>query len=148
MGSARNVFFAVKAACAAIVFCCTVYVVFLVGPVLETRYHPVVSKLRILSLDTDTSGMSTLQAEFRKLRDCEYLGIAWFVRDAAGSFERVPVILQRRPGDLSSPNRPTGTQRAGPWLVAIPPDTLRNLSFAVLTHKCHLFWVTTTEFFP
>lgn len=140
---------AFKAFCATVIFFALSFSVYMVGPAIETRYFPAVSKLRILSLEPDgPSGMSRIQAEFTKLRNCEYLGIAWFLRDEIGGFERVPIILQRRPGDLSSPNRPTGVQRAGPWLVALKPDILKHQSFALLSHKCHPFWITTTEFYP
>lgn len=145
---ARFLYAAAVGFCAAVIFVSTLYVVFLVGPAIETRLAPVVSKLRVLSLTQDENGMSIVDAEFTKLRDCEYVGISWFVGQPDGNFERVPVILMRRDGDTSSPNRPTGTQRAGPWIIGVPPAELRNNSFARLAHRCHPFWLTTTDFYP
>jgi hypothetical protein len=59
--------------CGAIMFCSTVYVVFIVGPTLEMRYAPAVPKLRILDLVPDDAGNSLVQAEFTKSRgECEY----------------------------------------------------------------------------
>lgn len=134
--------------CAAVTFFMTTYTIWTVGPALETRFAPVVSKLTILSLDDDAEGEAVLSVAFTKLRDCEYLGIAWYEGNPAGGFTRVPVILQRRDGDTSSPNRPVGTQRAGPWIIGMPAADVRGNSFARLSHRCHPFWVTTTDFWP
>jgi hypothetical protein len=138
----------VKAFCAAVVFAATLFTILTVAPALETRFAPVVSKLRITKVLSDGEGNSIVYAEFTKLRSCEYIGLAWFHGDPRGDFERVPVILLRKDGDNSSPNRPLGTQKAGPWIVSIPPDELRHNSFARLSHHCVPFWVTTTDFWP
>ena len=121
---------------------------FNMGPYLETRFWPPVSKLNVLSLTPGDDNTSVLDAEFTKRRDCEYLGISWFKALPDGKFERVPVILLRKDGDTSSPNRPVGTQRAGPWIIGVPPAELRTSSFARLSHRCHPFWLTTTDFYP
>jgi hypothetical protein len=140
---------AIKVSCATIAFVATAFTIYTVGPALETRFWPAVSKLQILSLETDDSGQAVVMTEFTKLRgECEYVGIAWFKGRPDGNFERVPVILQRRDGDTSSPNRPPGTQRAGPWIIGMTPAELRTGSFAKLTHRCHPLWVTTTDFWP
>lgn len=147
-GLASWVVLCVKAFCATVIFFATVFSVYTVGPAIETRFWPAVSKLLIVNLSEDDHGNSVVMAQFTKIRDCEYLGIAWFRGMPEGGFERVPVTLLRKPGDTSSPNRPTGTQKAGPWIVAMSPDQLRVNSFARLTHRCHPFWITTTEFWP
>ena len=138
----------IKAFCAAVIFCATLATVWTVGPAVETRFWPAVSKLTIIAMHENDEGMAVLDAQFNKFRDCEYLGIAWFLRQDDGSFERVPVILQRREGDTSSPNRPTGTQRAGPWIIGMSTADLTSRSFARLSHRCNPFWVTTTDFYP
>ncbi|WP_438752078.1 hypothetical protein [Pararhizobium sp. O133] len=137
-----------KIVCSVIIFFALAFTLFAVGPVLETRYWPVVSKLQILSIDATADGQTRIDAAFRKLRDCEYLGLSWFVGDRPNEFERVAVQLMRQAGDTSSPDRPVGYQRAGPWIVGLSPDDLKGRSFARLTHRCHPFWPTTTEFFP
>jgi hypothetical protein len=125
-----------------------VFTLFTVGPSLETRWFPVVSKLEVLSIEPYGEGQSLIRAAFQKKRDCEYIGAAWFVGDRATEFERVSLVLMRSEGDTSSPNRPLGYQRAGPWIVGVPPYELRNRSFATLTHRCHPFWNSVTNFFP
>lgn len=121
---------------------------FTIGPSLETRYFPAVSKLQILSIEPVGDHSTLIRAAFEKRRDCEYIGITWFVGDRASEFERVSVLLKRADGDTSSPNRPLGYQRAGPWVIGLPPGDLINRSFAQLHHRCHPFWTTATDFFP
>ena len=103
------------AGCMALTFFATLYAIWIVGPPLETRFWPVVSKLQIISMEPAPDGFTKIRAGFNKLRDCEYVGIAWFVGDRSISFERVVVALNRDPKDTGSPNRPLGYQRAGPW---------------------------------
>jgi hypothetical protein len=134
--------------CAAIAFFATLYTIWLVGPSIETRFRPVVSKLQILSMEPTADGRTKIKAGFTKLRDCEFVGIAWFVGDRPRDFERVSVVLQRDPADNGSPDRPLGYQRAGPWIIGMPPADLKSNSFARLSHRCHAFWTTITEFYP
>ncbi len=139
----------VRIVCAFITFVALVFTLYRIGPYLETQYLPVVSKLEILSAVPRNGGMQTeLRAAFRKTRDCEYIGLAWFVGDRQTQFDRVSIILMRDQGDTSSPSRPLGYQKAGPWLLSIPPDDVKKRSFAQLFHRCHPFWMTVTEFYP
>ena len=141
--------FVVKAISAAIIFASALFAIFIVGPAVETRWFPVVSKLRVTKvLAGDEPGTSVVYAEFTKLRNCEYVGISWFRGVPDGEFERVPVILLRKDGDTSSPNRPLCVQKSGPWVVGVPPEELRQNSFARLSHKCFPFWTSTTDFWP
>lgn len=135
--------------CAAVIFASVLYVIWAVGPAIETRFAPVVGKLQILSIEPgQMEGTTEIHAAFQKLRECEYLGISWFHGTKEGGFERVPITLLRQEGDTSSPNRPVGFQKAGPWIIGIPPDELTGNSFAQLRHQCWPFWVTTTDFYP
>jgi hypothetical protein len=138
---------AFKVFCGAVIVIATIFTVFLVGPAVETRYFPVVDKLIIDRMEWQGPSVTRIWATFRKLRECEYVGISWFsgTRD---DFERVPVILHREKGDTSSPNRPVGYQHAGPWDIGVPIYDIPTKSFARLSHRCHGFWTTTTEFYP
>lgn len=137
-----------KAISSAIVFLMTLYIIFTAGPAIETRYFPPVSKLTIMSMTATPDGRTLITAKFTKYRACEYLGIAWYRRDPSGGFERVAVELKRAPYDQSDPNRPVGTQIAGPWVISIPIDEIVGNSFAELFHRCHPMWDTRTEFYP
>ncbi|NEH72253.1 hypothetical protein [Rhizobium leguminosarum] len=141
-------FLLVKLICGTIIFFASIFTVFAVGPAIETRYLPAVSKLTITSIEETSDGRTRIRVAFRKLRDCEYIGITWFVGSRPDSFERVSVVLMRDQNDTSSPNRPIGYQTAGPWIIGVPPEDLKNHSFAQLVHRCHPFWPTVTDFFP
>lgn len=139
---------AVKAFSSAVIFFSTLLTIYTVGPDIETRFFPVVGKLVIERMDKVDEKTTTIDAYFNKLRNCDYLGIAWYRGQRDSGFERVPLILLRATGDDSSPNRPVGAQRSGPWVVTIPIDEVKTNSFVELKHQCHPFWVTTTEFYP
>jgi len=145
----RLMFAVMQALLIVITFVSSIVIVFTAGPTIETRFFPVTSKLLIERMVSDGPDKTNVYAAFEKLRDCEYLGIAWYrgSLDQRG-FERVPLILLRQEGDNSSPNRPVGFQRSGPWVVSIPLEEIKTNSFVRLSHKCHPFWVTTTEFYP
>lgn len=139
---------AFKALCACVVAICVMFTVFAVGPAIEQRFFPVVSKLHILDVRELKDGRTEIHAAFKKIRDCEYLGITWFVGDRKKEFERVPIILLRPDGDTSSPNRPVGYQKAGPWIIGASAKDFRERSFSELHHRCHSLWVSTTRFYP
>ena len=127
---------------------CTVYAVLLLAPWLETKYWPVVSKMQIDQMYSEGLDKTRVMASFTKLRNCDYLGIAWYRGSREFGFMRVPLELMRQPNDVSSPNRPLGRQNSGPWIVSIPATEIYGNSFVELYHQCTPFWVTRTEFFP
>lgn len=143
-----TVYWVVQVICATIIGLCTVGAFYSVGPALETTYWPVVSKMQIVHMEPAEEGWVKMRVSFTKLRDCEYVGLAWFKGTRPDDFERVAVMLQRDPSDTGSPTRPLGTQRAGPWRVAVTPEEFKYKSFAQLWHRCHPFWTTVTEFYP
>lgn len=138
----------IKAVCAAIIFVATVQTLLIVAPAIETRWFPPVSKLTILDMRETEDGRTAIDAYFTKLRQCEYVGISWYAGKPEGPFERVPVVLLRAEDDTSSPNRPVGSQRAGPWIVSLAPEEVQNNSFVRLSHRCGWPWLTTTDFYP
>jgi hypothetical protein len=144
----RMVMAGVRAVLSAILLISLLMLAYLAGPYLETRFAPVVSKLTIVRLEAVSPTQTKVWAAFTKLRQCDYLGISWYHREFDHSFVRVPVQLLREPGDVSSPNRPVGTQQAGPWIIDIPIEHLRSESFVELQHSCHPGWTTVTEFYP
>lgn len=79
-------FVAIKPICGFVMLISAVFTVYTVGPSLETRMWPVVAKLQILSVKSRTDGRTEIRAAFRKLRGCEYLGIAWYVGDRPNDF--------------------------------------------------------------
>lgn len=120
----------------------------LIAPYVETRYFPVVGKMQIEAMESQGPDKTRVWASFTKLRNCDYIGIAWFHGRRDTGFIRVPLTLLRPPGDVSSPNRPLGTQNTGPWIVDIPEKDITENSFVELYHHCTPFWVSRTEFYP
>lgn len=143
--------FSVKVFCAVIVMVATLWTVWAVGPSVERNWRPVVGKLEILSAVEVEPGVTEIQAQFRKIRDCEYLNVAWYVGDPNGDFRQVRVQTIVDPemlNEIASPTRPVGTNTAGPWRIAMSLDDLQHNAFAILSHQCHPFWVTRTNFYP
>ncbi len=146
-GKSRFWFRAALSCMYAIIFASTLMIIYTAGPWLETRFWPVVSKLTILQTEMTGPAQTKIWAYFTKMRACDYIGIAWYQIEGDDVI-RVPLQLLREPGDLSSPNRPIGSTKAGPWIVDIPRDLVKSKSYVELQHRCHPFWVTTTEFYP
>lgn len=131
-----------------ITVCVLLVTFFVTFPQLETRYFPVVTKLQIDLIEPAAEGRSAVYVSFAKLRGCEYIGMAWFEQTSSVDKDRVTLELYRAPGDITTPSRPVGRQSSGPWVVDIPPDRLRADSIVEVTHRCHPFWSTVTQFYP
>lgn len=147
----KLVFSGVIAFCAAAIFVSVMWTVWAIGPSVERAWRPVVGKLEILSRVEIEPGITEINARFRKIRDCEYVSVAWYVGNPNSDFRQVRVQTIVDPEQLQeaqAPTRPLGTSIAGPWRVAMTADDLDNNSFAILTHRCHPFWMTTTNFYP
>jgi len=119
------------------------------GPELETRWAPVVAKMEIVTAVAFPNGRSEIYVRFNKLRNCKYLGMAWYAgeRNVPG-FRRVPFVLVPQTGEKPNPTRPVGDQIAGPWIVDMPITELKGNSFVELFHECHVLWQSRTEFYP
>lgn len=114
--------------------------IFSVGPHLETRFFPVVVGTSLQNQERVEGGVSFF-VRFTKVRQCEFLGLAWYVGQV-----RVPVNFA--PTATNSPRtRPPGPQYTGPWLVATHEDTVSG-NIAHAYHRCHPLWVTISEFYP
>jgi len=148
---AKFAFSGVIAFCAMIGIFSAIWIVWSVGPSVERSWQPVVGKLQVLDAIEIEPGVTEIHARFRKIRDCNYLSVAWYVGNPNSEFRQVRVQTMTDDAsinDIPSPNRPLGWQSAGPWRIAMSLNDFENNSFAILTHQCHPFWVTTTNFYP
>lgn len=127
---------------------CTLYIAFLVGPVLETKLFPVLDPLQIDRVEYKDEDNAYVYASFNKRRACEYVGTAWYKGLRSGEFDRVLMITIRQEGDNSSPTRPQGRQHAGPWLIGMNAKDVVRYSFVDIFHRCHPFWITRTNWYP
>ena len=116
-----------------------------VGSAYEGRLFPVVAKLEIISIAQAEGDQSSIFVRFKKRRDCKYLGISWYNKTGE-TLRRVTVDL--KPNRGSDATRPVGQHVAGPWVVDMPPENIRERSYVVLTHQCHPLYITTTIIYP
>lgn len=139
---------AIKSFVVTVVALCVSLMFFIVGPLTESRYYPVVAKLEIMDIVDIGDNKSDVSVYFIKLRDCDYLGLVWNRLEPNGALERVDIAAKRTPGLASSLNRSTGPTIAGPWEVDMPHTQVRDLSVVEVFHRCHPFWTTRTPFYP
>lgn len=146
----RLVYRAVIGFCAAVVFICTLWTAFSIGPAVERSRFPVTGKLEITSAEEIEPGVVELHALYRKIRDCEYVSAGWYVGSPNGDYREVRVqnIVDTDQLRVANASRPVGTSVIGPWRVAMSLADLKNNAFAIITHRCHPFWLTTTNFYP
>ncbi len=110
----------------------------------EGHVLPVVVNVEIEEVLTNEEGVF-INVRFDKVRSCEFIGISWY--DQLGQ----RVIIDFDPdgvrNSLSTPSsRPVrDNQVTGPWqLVGL---TSLEESIAIVSHRCHPFWTTFTNFF-
>ncbi len=109
-----------------------------IGPWLESRLFPVVRETRISDTYDSDDGISFFVA-FRKVRQCEFLGLVWYEHG-------MRLVVDFEPySDQAPRSRPTGEQFTGPWLVR-GLQRLKNSS-AYAYHRCHPLWVTISNFY-
>jgi len=121
-------------------------VFFTIGPIIEQRLNPVISKAEILDVKPMDGG-SLIWVHFEKYRECEFSGVSWHILKESGDLERVAFKL-RPDKDESSSTRPKGRQSAGPWWIDIPPEDVREKSVVYLYYRCHPLWQTVAKFYP
>lgn len=112
---------------------------FSVGPEIETRFFPVVENVQVENVTKVEEGVA-FYVSFRKIRQCEFVGVAWYMGP-----ERVGVEFA--PGhNLYPKTRPVGDQYAGPWMVRNIQSLEETRAFSV--HRCHPLWETVSPFYP
>ncbi|MEB8388633.1 hypothetical protein OO012_15505 [Rhodobacteraceae bacterium KMM 6894] len=113
-------------------------VVFGAGPWIESRLFPVSRNTSIANVENSRIGTSFF-VNFRKLRQCEFLGLVWYEGP-------VRLVVDFAPDAEDAPkSRPVGDQYAGPWLVQGLHALGGSRAFAY--HRCHPLWVTITTFY-
>jgi hypothetical protein len=111
----------------------------------EGQWLPVVTNVETVALDYVAEGI-LVDVEFDKVRQCEFIGISWY-----DSFrERVPIVFNPEPERPETTDLPRSRpvmedQRAGPWLL-LGIDTLDG-SIAIVSHRCHPYWITYSMFY-
>lgn len=76
-----------------------------------------------------------------RLRDCSFDQLVWFLGDDDHS-ARADLVFEE-----GTKVRGDGTFSFGPWVVQLTPEQLQDRSYAVVYHRCHIFWLTETRFY-
>lgn len=134
-----------------VLFVAGLYLVVRLGPLTETAWFPVISKLSILSINAGDNPNTTLvDLKYQKFRTCEYLGLSWYYVDLKGS--EMPVAVDTTPNTSDASGKVLVTRAPGSyeghWLVSIPPDQLIGRSHVQIAYRCHPLWVTIAELYP
>lgn len=140
--------FFVKVMITIVMVLCLVYIVFIQGPKLETMFNPVIERIKIVKVEPITTRQAYVWVQFRKVRDCEYIGISWYRGSRTGLFERVAIAMIRDINDLSPPTASVGLRSSGPWRVSISAVEVAGNSFVDIYHRCHFMWITKSEIYP
>lgn len=119
---------------------------FTLGPKLEARFFPVYDKFEILKIKETDDGGTEVQFRYAKLRDCEPVGITWFVGDPGGAYRQIDLVSARPP--LTRVNKPLGENVSPPYKVDVAPAVLINRGFANIYNNCHPFWRTQSAIYP
>ncbi|KIT17285.1 hypothetical protein [Jannaschia aquimarina] len=113
--------------------------VFALGPKVERAFFPVVEGAELLAPER-LGPDYRFRLRFRKLRQCEFLGLSWFDGERRLTLEPERV-------DRSLPDGrtlPTGDRQVGPFRVRERDGLTGTRAFTL--HRCHPLWVTITDF--
>ncbi len=115
------------------------------GPMLETRFYPVFSKFKIISIvDIPGEDAATLSIEGYKLRDCIPQGYAWYSGDFGTYLRQLNVAGNAR---NQAPMIPLGKFYSTFKVEGLRESTAPKL-YAETFSRCWPFWVTRSVVYP
>lgn len=121
--------------------------VFVIGPWIETKWFPVYSKFKIISVERISDTQSKIIFRFDKKRQCEPQGFAWYFGEPGGAFRQLQVFIDR-PKGMTAAIRPLGVQTTDPYVIDASVEDIANATFAEIYNRCHPFWLTRSEIYP
>lgn len=119
--------------------------IWVMGPVIETRWFPVYSKFKLVNVETNSHGGSIVTVEAYKFRDCLPQGYAWYNGDFGNNVRQLTVQSRRQLN--VSPSLPLGKFTSA-FEVDIQPIEIASGISAETFSRCHPFWTTRTIVFP
>ena len=105
---------------------------------LEGQLLPVTSKVTIIADEAAPGGGRNIRFSYVKHRACEIVGTSLRIGEQEVGFE--PAVNDNMPR-----TRLPGQQVSRLWHVSADDLTGVELWF---THRCHIFWLTSTQVFP
>lgn len=116
------------------------------GPKIEGRFFPVVTKFEFTKITKNSDGSTTVEGVLIKSRDCDPVVDSItvfsedFINDGTHPSKQIDLI-----GGVVV--RTQGSQYFGPWTL-IPPEPPLGPSFVIhMKHDCHIFWNIDTVLF-
>ena len=117
------------------------------APWLETRWMPVYSKFKVISIERVSDTQSRVVFRFEKLRQCEPQGSAWLFGEPGAAFRQLRITIER-PHGIDSIIRPVGVHVSNPYLMDTSVEQIASATFAEIYSRCHPFWLTRSEIYP
>lgn len=114
-----------------------------VGPKIEGRLNPVVVSTELTRIIPESENTSKIYGTATKLRECSYLKTEWYYGKPGEQSVLVPVTINE-PAKI----RYDGKFAFGPWVLELSHDHVRDESYALVYHQCHILWPTITRFWP
>lgn len=119
--------------------------VYSIGPTLETRWFPVYSKFKIVTIESKDSGI-VATFEYVKRRNCDPQGYAWYNGDLSTGFKQLNVRSTRTEAGQS---RPLGQHVTTPMFIdGVTLTDMANQVVAELYSRCHPLWLTRSVVYP
>ena len=112
-----------------------------VGGQIEGRLWPVTTPGTLTHVVPVGETRSRIWGASERLRECAFDHIVWYW-GIPFKHARADLILEE-----ATKVRGDGAFTFGPWLVQLTPTQLTERSYAIVYHRCHLFWLTETRFF-
>lgn len=145
--STRRMLQTAIAACAVIGAIFLLLIIVAILPALETKAAPVVKGFRVDKADWLDRFRLQVFVRFDKRRPCKFVEQNWYaVHPVAGVevLERIRVVYADRLDDEPTWSRPTGENRAGPWILHVSTtETPRYRT--LIRHDCGMPWETETK---
>ena len=106
--------------------------------------NPVVGLLEITDIRRHPTEPESVMiaGNAEKFRNCDWLGIEWFVGKVDGRSASVPARFDDKPQV-----RATGVMHWSELVVSLPEDVVCNSSYAFVVHNCHPLWLTRSLFY-
>lgn len=136
-----------KAAVGTLTFCALIGVAFLIGPVIEYKFMPVVTNVSVHFLGkAEHESLAKIAVSANKVRHCKLDEIEARTTLPSGENVRASIYFKdpatgKYVTDLVT--RPVGTQSFDVWYVFPGVGTVQVYS----RHRCHVFWDSITDLF-
>ena len=118
-------------------------VVFLktVGGRVEGVFWPVVSLGQIDRIETVGETRVRFWGHATRLRTCSFERLDWYLGEPS-AHSRADLVFEE-----GTKVRASGEFEFGAWVVQLTPEQLYDRSYAIVYHRCHIFWLTETLFY-